>query len=227
MDKHIVSFSGGKDSTAMLIKMIENGMNVDEVVFADTTLEFPEMYEWIDKIEDYIGMKITRLSPKHSFDDWFYGVFTSGKLKGRVRGFPYVIGPCWWSRDAKYNILTKNMGCGNFIYIGIAYDEVKRSKAKQYKDKPNKYCFPLVDWKMSEQDCFDYLKNIGLEHPLSDFDRTGCWLCPKQKINSLRILFNKYPDLWKKLKKYEKDSPHGFRPNVSIDDLEIRFKNEI
>lgn len=41
--KKIVMFSGGKDSTAMLIKMIEEGQKIDKIVFADTMLEFPEM----------------------------------------------------------------------------------------------------------------------------------------------------------------------------------------
>jgi len=40
--KHIVSFSGGKDSTAMLLKMIENNMLIDDIIFLDTTVEFPE-----------------------------------------------------------------------------------------------------------------------------------------------------------------------------------------
>lgn len=33
--KHIVSLSGGKDSTAMLIKMIEMGMVIDDIVFRE------------------------------------------------------------------------------------------------------------------------------------------------------------------------------------------------
>ena len=53
--KHIVSFSGGKDSTAMLLKMIENNMLIDDIIFLDTTVEFPEMYEHISKVEKYIG----------------------------------------------------------------------------------------------------------------------------------------------------------------------------
>lgn len=31
--KHIVSFSGGKDSTAMLLKMLEDGWYIDEIIF--------------------------------------------------------------------------------------------------------------------------------------------------------------------------------------------------
>ena len=63
--KHIVSWSGGKDSSAMLIRMVEEGMPIDDIVFikvmATPTLgaELPEMYEYIDKMEIYIGRKIT------------------------------------------------------------------------------------------------------------------------------------------------------------------------
>ena len=55
MDKpelHVVSFSGGKDSTAMLLRMIELGMPVDVILFCDTGLEFPELYEHIRKVEE-------------------------------------------------------------------------------------------------------------------------------------------------------------------------------
>ena len=34
--KHIVSFSGGKDSTAMLLMMLEKNMPIDEIIFCDT-----------------------------------------------------------------------------------------------------------------------------------------------------------------------------------------------
>ncbi len=40
---HIVSLSGGKDSTAMLILMVEKGLPIDMVLTADTGMEFPEM----------------------------------------------------------------------------------------------------------------------------------------------------------------------------------------
>lgn len=38
---HIVSLSGGKDSTAMLLMMIERKMPIDLILFCDTGLEFP------------------------------------------------------------------------------------------------------------------------------------------------------------------------------------------
>ena len=42
---HAVSLSGGKDSSAMLLLMIERDMPIDMVLSADTGMEFPEMYE--------------------------------------------------------------------------------------------------------------------------------------------------------------------------------------
>ena len=64
---HVVSFSGGKDSTAMLLRMLEEGMHVDVILFCDTGLEFPEMYDHIDKVEKKIGRKIVRLHPEKDF----------------------------------------------------------------------------------------------------------------------------------------------------------------
>ena len=40
-DYHAVSCSGGKDSTAMLLLMIERDMPIDVVLTADTGMEFP------------------------------------------------------------------------------------------------------------------------------------------------------------------------------------------
>ena len=49
--KHIVSFSGGKDSTAMLLMMLQKNMPIDEIVFCDTGMEFPDMYRHIHALE--------------------------------------------------------------------------------------------------------------------------------------------------------------------------------
>ncbi|RLC30978.1 MAG: hypothetical protein DRH37_04100 [Deltaproteobacteria bacterium] len=60
--------------------------------------------------------------------------------------------------------------------------------------------------------------------PIYDkFKRNGCWLCPKQSKESLQILYQEYPDLWKKLKEYEKDSPHGFKVEKTLAEYELDF----
>lgn len=64
MDKpklYVCSFSGGKDSTAMLLRLLEEGMPVDIILFCDTGLEFPQLYRHVDKVEHDIGREITRV----------------------------------------------------------------------------------------------------------------------------------------------------------------------
>lgn len=84
--KHIVSFSGGKDSTAMLLMMIERNMQIDDIVFCDTGVEFPEMYLHIKHVENFIKRKITVLKAKKSFKHYLgYHIKKNGNVG---YGFP-------------------------------------------------------------------------------------------------------------------------------------------
>ncbi len=65
---HVVSFSGGKDSTAMLLKMLEMGMQVDVVLCCDTGLVVPQLYDHIRKVEENTGIEVTTVKSEHSFE---------------------------------------------------------------------------------------------------------------------------------------------------------------
>ena len=52
--KYIVNLSGGKDSTAMLLMLLEKGCPVDYILFADTGKDFPQMQEHLRKLAEYI-----------------------------------------------------------------------------------------------------------------------------------------------------------------------------
>jgi len=217
--RHIVSLSGGKDSTAMLLRMIELNMPIDKIVFCDTGLEFPEMYDYLKKLEKYIGRKITYIKGKNSWHDWFYGRFTRGKFKGRVRGFPYTTQPCWALRELKLSPWQQNGYDKDYIYLGIAADEDRKLR------KQSNYKYPLRDWNWSEKDCLNYLKEKNILNPLyKKFKRLGCWCCPKQPHSALKIIYEDYPELWKKLKIMEKDSPHGFKIRRTLKELEEKWK---
>ena len=69
--KYIVSFSGGKDSTAMLLRLVEEKKPIDDIVFCDTGKEFPDLIKQIDTVENYINMPITRISADKRFDEYF------------------------------------------------------------------------------------------------------------------------------------------------------------
>ncbi len=47
-----ISLSGGKDSSALLLLMIEKDMPIDCVLYADTGMEFPEMEAHISKLDN-------------------------------------------------------------------------------------------------------------------------------------------------------------------------------
>ena len=67
-----VSLSGGKDSSALLLLMIEKGLPIDCVLYADTGMEFPEMEAHITKLDDFLfrerGIHITTLRHPRGFE---------------------------------------------------------------------------------------------------------------------------------------------------------------
>lgn len=202
MNKKFVAFSGGKDSTAMLLRLLELGEQIDGIYFVDTGFEFPELYQYIKKIEQYIGREITILKPKKSFESWFYGKITRGKYKGKIRGFPMYINPCYWTREAKIKPLQELSKKASVFYVGIAYDEQERM-SKKHKNIE----YPLIKWGWKEHDCINYLNKKGLFNPLYvNFNRLGCYFCPKQSQASLFVLWKNYPDLWEKMKFWEKEN---------------------
>ena len=55
--RHIASVSFGKDSLAMLLKLIELNYPLDEVVFYDTGMEFACIYKIRDKVKTILEEK--------------------------------------------------------------------------------------------------------------------------------------------------------------------------
>ena len=67
---HIASCSFGKDSLAMILRLIEENKPLDKVIFYDTGMEFQAIYNLRDKIMhllDERDIKYTELKPKEQF----------------------------------------------------------------------------------------------------------------------------------------------------------------
>lgn len=168
--KHIVQFSGGKDSTCMLLMMLERGMPIDEIIFCDTGMEFPQMYEHIDKVEQYIGRKITRLKAEHSYEWYMWEKpISRGKNKGQ-KGFGWAgMNNRWCTRALKIEPTQeylKNAG-KTITYIGIASDEPKR----HFKSETIKH--PLYEWGISEKSALSYCKRHSFNWGGCTIDSVG------------------------------------------------------
>lgn len=113
--KHIVNLSGGKDSTAMLLMMLDRGMPIDYIVFADTGKDFPQMLEHLDALEQYVAKnyptapKFTRLRSDKSFDYLMFDhIKTRGKNKGK-RGYGWASMLVRWCTSAINTIASNRL----------------------------------------------------------------------------------------------------------------------
>ena len=229
---NVISFSGGKDSTAMVLEMLERGENIHSVVAFDTGWEFPQMLEHWDKFEKYTGLEIVKLYPRFDFTE---SLFTREikKRDGTTR-----IGNGWpaplrrWCTREKMNQIDKYMRTieNPVSCIGFAADEQKRADGKGVNDKRYKVRFPLIEWDIDEAEALAICKRHGFNYGglYDHFQRVSCFCCPLQRIGELRLLRRHYPEQWGLMLKWEKDAQEnkGFRGYETVHDLERRFAEE-
>lgn len=235
---HVASFSGGKDSTAMLLHMLELGMPIDEVVNVDTGMEFPAMYRHIEKVRAVVetaGVKFTTLKADKTFE--FY--LTEVQVNRRnpefvgVQGYGWP-GPRtrWCTGTLKIDVLRKyardlRNEYSVVWYIGLAADETARLERNHNAADDHRH--PLVEWGWTEADALKYCYDHGYdwEGLYKLFKRVSCWCCPLQSLQELRQLRRHFPDLWERL--FELDSRQyrrNFNARNSLAQLEARFALE-
>ena len=231
--KYVASLSFGKDSMAMLIKIKELGLPLDEVIYVDimfdddTSGETPEMASFITKAEKILkekfNVEVTHLRGV-TFKEQFYKVKQRGKHIGDNYGFPYTIG-AWCNDRLKMQPIKEYMRKQKdqiIQYVGIAYDEPERYERLNHET----HIAPLYDLKITEAEAMEICRKYDLLSPIYKTSfRGGCWFCPKQRLSQLKWLYEEHNDLWNILKEMEKDSVNTFKPNTTLKDLEERFEN--
>lgn len=230
---HVVSLSGGKDSTAMLLKMIEHHIHFDMVVFNDTGIEFPEMYNHIKLIEERTGINIIRIKPKKSFEYYLFARKVKHKDGSFSNGYGWPNVFCRWCtarlKIEPYRYYMSNLHKKYDIiqYIGFAYDEIYRTKRKN-NNKWN-FKFPLIEMQLKEKDCLEYCYQKGYTWGglYDNFERVSCWCCPLQSLSDLRALWKNYPDLWEKLKTMDKNQRQLYKRPYTVQMLEEKFESEV
>ena len=229
---HIAMLSGGQDSSCMAVKILEEGLPLDYILFCDTGKEFKVMYEYIDKLDAYIkirfGMSITRIGKPEKFDEFCFGEFTKGEREGQTRGLPLTLGMQYCTRELKVVPVEKwakeNIKGEYVTYIGYTYSELKRADVKDERQR-----FPLIDYKMKESDVTEFLQERNIWNPLyKHFTRTGCFLCPKQKKEAFFKVWKHFSEEWQEMKEYEskcKDM-NAYNQTFNIDKTLIELEKE-
>jgi 3'-phosphoadenosine 5'-phosphosulfate sulfotransferase (PAPS reductase)/FAD synthetase len=193
--RHILSLSGGKDSAALAIHMRDRVPEM-EYIFSDTRKELPETYEYLEKIEDYLGKRVHRLNAELGFDHW-YDVYGSMIPSNHRR---------WCTKMLKLKPFEDFVGddlCVN--YVGLRADE---NRAGYVSHKPNitpVYPFQNDGLKLADIEQILRLSGVGMP-PYTQWgrSRSGCYFCfYQQKIEWVRLK-EKHPELFEKAKAYEK-----------------------
>lgn len=236
----VCSFSGGKDSTAMLLRLLEEGIQVDVILFCDTGLEFLALYDHILKVERNIGREITTVKCPDDFEYLFAHKPINRKPRSRnaVKYGTDRDGYSWAGPKLRWcTEVLKNRPREQYLqrlreeyevleYIGIAADETHRIHRKcNTKDGAR---LPLVEWGMTEADCLAYCKERGYDWGglYEKFHRVSCWCCPLQSLADCRVLYRDFPDLWAQLKRWDAMTWRSFKDGYSVIQLEQRFDFE-
>jgi len=196
--RHILSLSGGKDSTALALFMRDKIPDM-EYVFCDTAKELDETYEYLNRVEAYLGKKITHLNAEAGFDHWlevFGGYLPAPNMR-------------WCTKMLKLRPFEKYVGEDHVIsYVGIRADE---DRVGYISTKPNiKAVFPFKDHGIDYQGVMRILQESGIGlPPYLKWGRThsGCYFCFFQKPIEWVRLFESHPALFAQAEAYEKTSP--------------------
>lgn len=193
--RHILSLSGGKDSAALALYMRDRVPEM-EYIFNDTRKELPETYEYLDRIQDYLGKPINRLNAELGFDHWYevYG----GMIPSNHRR--------WCTKQLKLKPFEEFCGEDRVLnYVGLRYDEEREGYISH---KPNiTPIYPFREAKLVLRDIEQILLDSGVGMPPYTKwgrSRSGCFFCfYQQKIEWVRLK-ETHPELYEEAKKYER-----------------------
>lgn len=215
--RHILSLSGGKDSAALAIYM-KGRVEEMEYLFCDTGKELPETYDYLNKLEAFLGKPVVRLNSELNFDHWlkaYSGFLPSQQMR-------------WCTRILKIKPFENYCGEDTiYSYIGIRADE---NRSGYISNKSNiTPMYPFKEDGINKADVFRILEESGVGIP--DYykwrTRSGCYFCFFQRKAEWIGLKDNHPDLFEKAKTYEKavtpsGEPYTWNRNESLDELELR-----
>lgn len=221
-ERHVLGLSGGRDSAALAVHMAQTRPDLDiEYFFTDTGKELPEVYEYLGRLEGFLGRPIERLNPDRDFDFWlrqYNNFLPSPKTR-------------WCTRQLKIRPFEKwlwpalDKGDRIVSYVAIRSDENYREGYSS--THPNlTVALPFRQAGIDKAGVIDTLEASGLGLP-SYYEwrsRSGCTFCFfQQKIEWVRLM-ERHPDSFEEARSYEKNaiehgSPFTWSQGESLDEL--------
>jgi 3'-phosphoadenosine 5'-phosphosulfate sulfotransferase (PAPS reductase)/FAD synthetase len=195
--RHILGLSGGRDSAALAVYMRDRVPEI-EYFFCDTLKELPETYEYLDRLQVYLGKPITRLNATRGFDHWleiYGGYLPSSRMR-------------WCTRMLKIKPFEEYVGDDQTLsYVAIRADEFRDGYISTKENiKP---VYPFKEDGIRLKDVKQILEDagIGLPEYYSWRTRSGCYFCFFQRKAEWVGLKERHPDLFESAKSYEKFDP--------------------
>jgi hypothetical protein len=221
-EKHVLGLSGGRDSAALAVYMRQHHAELDiEYFFTDTGKELPEVYEYLGRLEGFLGKPILRLNPDRDFDFWLkqYNDFLPSP---QTR---------WCTRQLKLRPFEQwlrpmlDEGARVISYVAIRSDEEYR---EGYTSKHESLIvkLPFKDAGIDKIGVLEILDAAGLGLPkyYAWRTRSGCTFCFfQQKIEWVRLM-EEHPEAFEDAKTYEKNavehgSPFTWSQGESLEEL--------
>jgi 3'-phosphoadenosine 5'-phosphosulfate sulfotransferase (PAPS reductase)/FAD synthetase len=195
--RHVLGISGGKDSAALAIYIKERYPEIHnkvEYFFTDTGAELKEIYDFLDKLEAYLGKEIVRLSSGKDFDHWL-------KVHNEYLPSPQQR---WCTRVMKIKPFEAFVGDDPVVsYIGIRADENREGYISQ--KETIKAVFPFIQDGLVRDDIFQLLEDtVGIPEYYKWRSRSGCYFCFFQRQDEWLGLKRNHPELFEKAKSFEK-----------------------
>ena len=209
----IVAFSGGKDSTALVLRLAE--LNEDfACLFTPTDDELPLLRDHLHAVIDLIKRPLI-VPPNKSLEFWinFHNALPNWRMRWCTRQIK--IQPC---------IDWLTLHPGKTLVIGLRADEEDREGL--YGDYATyRYPFREWGWKLADVLAYNAARNVRVP------DRTDCAVCPYQRLIEWWELWKLYPDRWARGEAWEAQTGHTFRSAqrdswpAAMRDLRAEFEN--
>lgn len=193
---HIVALSGGKDSTAMALRLRETEPNTDfEFVVTPTGNELPEMVSHWNKLQELLDRKLTVVSGGDSL----------GSLIKKWTALPNWR-QRWCTRVLKLEPYEAYIASRLPVvsYVGIRADEDR--EGFELGEGVTRH-FPLIEWGWGLHEVLDYLDARGVIIP----ERTDCAACFFQTLGEWYTLWADHHGYYLQAEAWEAATGHTFR----------------